>query len=82
MTAPGEITGKNEVAIIAFGERPTILASHTFDAKALQKGIDRIWSQRDSGAYLLDAIVETCQGFKKRGIRRPVIVAVTSEGRS
>ena len=80
LTAPNEVGKRNEVAIIGVGERPTILAGHTSDAKALQKGIDLIWSQRGSGAYLLDAIVETCQGFKKRGVRRPVIVALTTEG--
>ena len=34
----------------------------------------------DSGAYLLDAIVEVCQGFKKREASRPVIVSITTEG--
>jgi hypothetical protein len=46
----------------------------------LQKGTDRLWSQAGSGAYLLDAIIEVCQGLKKRGAARPVIVAVTIEG--
>ena len=71
---------KNEVAIIALGERPTILADYTTNRANLQKGIDRIWSLHGSGAYLLDGIVETCQGFKKRDARRPVIIAITTEG--
>jgi hypothetical protein len=80
LLAPNEAGLKNEVAIIGLGERPTILANHTSQMPALQKGIDLLWSQRGSGAYLLDAIVETCQGFKKRDVRRPVIVALTGEG--
>jgi hypothetical protein len=80
LTGTGEGAIKNEVAIVAIGGRPMIFTGYTHDRAALQKGIDRIWSLRDSGAYLLDAIVETCQAFKKRGARRPVIVAITSEG--
>lgn len=71
---------KNEVTIIAIGERPTVLADYTTNRAALQKGIDRIWSLHDSGAYLLDGIIEVCQGFKKREAGRPVIVALTAEG--
>lgn len=72
--------GKNQVAIIAIGERPTVFADYSTSAAALKKGVDRIWAAPDSGAYLLDAIVETCQGFKKREAARPVIVSITTEG--
>jgi hypothetical protein len=71
---------KNEVSIVAIGERPTVLADYSTNRAALQKGIDRIWALRDTGAYLLDGIPEVCQGFKKREAGRPVIVALTTEG--
>ena len=74
------VTPKNELAIIALGERPTILAEYATILPALQKGIDRIWSLRGTGAYLLDGIIEVCQGLKKREARRPVIIAITAEG--
>jgi len=74
----GEV--KNEVAIIAIGERPTVFTNYTFSQVELKKGVDRIWSMQGSGAYLLDGIIEVCQGFKKRAAQRPVIVAVLSEG--
>jgi hypothetical protein len=74
----GEV--KNEVAIIAIGERPTVFTNYTYNQVELKKGVDRIWSTQGSGAYLLDGIIETCQGFKKRGAQRPVIVAILSEG--
>jgi hypothetical protein len=83
---PGFVTAlttgavKNEVAIIAIGERPTVFTNYTFNQAELKKGIDRIWSMPGSGAYLLDGIIEVCQGFKKRGAQRPVIVAILSEG--
>ena len=71
---------KNEVAIIAIGERPTVFTNYTFQQGDLQKGIDRIWSVQGAGTYLLDGIIEVCQGFKKREAHRPVIVAILSEG--
>ena len=74
---PGQ---KNEVTIIAIGERPTVLADYSTNRAALQKGIDRVWALQDTGAYLLDGIIEVCQGFKKREAGRPVIVALTAEG--
>jgi hypothetical protein len=74
----GEV--KNEVAIIAIGERPTVFTNYTFSQVELKKGVDRIWSMQGSGAYLLDGIIEVCQGFKKREAPRPVIVAILSEG--
>jgi hypothetical protein len=80
LTNPNEAGRKNEVALIAFGERPTILTDYTTSTAALQKGINRIWSLPDAGAYLLDALLEVCQGFKKREAARPVIVAVAIEG--
>jgi hypothetical protein len=71
---------KNQISIIAIGERPTVFADYSTSPAALKKGVDRIWAMRDSGAYLLDAIVEVCQGFKKRGTSRPVIISITTEG--
>jgi hypothetical protein len=71
---------KHEVAIIAIGERPTVFTNYTFNQAELTKGINRIWSMQGSGAYLLDGIIEVCQGFRKREAQRPVIVAILSEG--
>src|SRR5262249_11805885 len=71
---------ENEVAIIGVGERPTILSEYSIDPKLVQKGIDRIWALDNSGMYLLDGIIEVCQGLKKREAARPVIVTVTTAG--
>jgi hypothetical protein len=71
---------KHDVSLITVGERPTILTEYTTNRVTLQQATDRLWDRPGSGAYLLDAIVEVCQGFKKRGAARPVIVAVTTEG--
>lgn len=79
LTNPNEAGRRNEVALIAFGERPTIFTDYTTDTAALQKGINRIFATPGSGPYLLDAIEETVTGFKKREATRPVIVAIAKE---
>jgi hypothetical protein len=71
---------KNEIAIIALAERPTILADASSDRVKMMKGVNRIFEQRGSGNYLLDGIIEVTRGFKKREAPRPVIVAITTEG--
>ena len=57
--------GKNQVAIIALAERPTILADYTVDADRLIKGVDRICRSRRCGDYLLDGIVEVSRGLQE-----------------
>jgi VWFA-related protein len=71
---------KNQVSLIATGERPTVLTEYTTSVGELQRGINRLWSLPDTGAYLLDAILETAKGFRKNEAKRPVIVAITQEG--
>jgi len=80
LLAPNEAGRRNEIALVALGERPTTLVEPTFDGEQLHKGIDKLFAQSGSGTYLLDGIIEVCQGFKKRGALRPVIVAITTEG--
>src|SRR5262249_15869181 len=60
--------------------RPTILSDYSSDPAQIKKGIDRIWGVDQSGMYLLDAIIETSQGFKKKEATRPVIVLITTSG--
>ena len=73
---------KHQVALIAIGERPTILTDYTSDLAELQQG-HRAGSSRlpGSGAYLLDGDHRSRRkGFKKREAQRPVIVAITHRG--
>jgi hypothetical protein len=71
---------RNQVALIAVAERPTILADYTADEAVLMKGVDRLFAMSGSGSYLLDGIIETSRGITKRQSPRPVIVAITTEG--
>jgi len=81
LTNPNASGAKNQVAIVATGERPTVMTDYTSSVAELQRGINRLWSLPDTGAYLLDSILEVVQGFKKHEAKRPVIVAITQEGR-
>src|SRR5262249_30093181 len=48
LTNPNESGKKNEIAIIAFGERPQIFTEYTSQPADLKKGVNRIWSQQGS----------------------------------
>jgi VWFA-related protein len=81
LTNPNERGEKNQISLIGFGERPTILTDYTSSPDQLKKGIDRIWAQQGSGPYFVDAVYEVVEAFKKRETARPVIVAIVAEGR-
>ena len=70
---------KNEVALIAVAERPTILVDYTTDQAKLLKGA-AVFTQPNSGAYMLDGILETARALKKREAARPVIVGIATNG--
>jgi VWFA-related protein len=71
---------KHQVALIGVGERPTVLVDFTGDQAKLLKGVGLIFPRAQSGAYLLDAVIEASRGFKKREAQRPVIVAIATSG--
>jgi Ca-activated chloride channel family protein len=76
-----EMGGNNPIALVTFGDRPTIVVDYTTNTARLQKGIDRLFAAPQSGAYLLDTISEVCNGLRKRSTSRRVILAITTEGR-
>jgi hypothetical protein len=72
---------KNEISIVTMADRPTLMVDVTRDATKLKKsGADRLFAQPGSGMYLLESIIETTKGFRKREAARPVIVTVMTEG--
>jgi Ca-activated chloride channel family protein len=74
------LRGKAEIALITFGERPTLVVDYTTDPVKLKQGIGRVFARSGAGAYFLEAVVEASQGFEKREAKRPVMVAVMTEG--
>ena len=75
-----QISGDHQVAVITFGDRPTIVKDYTRDATELQQAVGRIFPRPSSGSLLLDAIYSAAQGLERREATRPVIVAVTAAG--
>jgi VWFA-related protein len=73
--APG-----NHIAVITLADRPTITTDYTADPKRLSDAVGRLFSMGQSGATLLDAIVETAQGLRKRETPRAAIVPVITDG--
>jgi len=71
------LAGKGEMAIVTFGERPTLVADYTTDTKTLLAAGKRVFPRPSGGAYLMDAIVEVSHGFEKRRPARPVIAVLT-----
>jgi len=70
------LSGKAEISVQTFGERPTIQVEYTSDQKALLDGAHRVFPRAGAGGYLLDAIVEASRGLEKREPKRPVIVVL------
>jgi VWFA-related protein len=70
----------NNIAVITLAERPTIATDYTTDTKRLSDAVGRLFSMPQSGATLLDGIVETSQGMKRRETPRAVILPVVTDG--
>jgi len=80
MTEPLPGGGMNELAIVTLAGRPTIAANYTSNRQTLLDAANRIFSDSNSAAYLLDGIVETSQGLQRRSAMRPVMISITTEG--
>jgi Ca-activated chloride channel family protein len=64
------------ISLVEFGERPRVLADYTSDAALLAQGIGRVFSTPGSGAYTLEAVVETLNGLEKREAERSAILVI------
>ena len=73
------IDGLGPVALVTTADRPTILQDYTTDAARLRDAANRIFAMPDSGATMLDAIVEVSRGLGRRESDRAAIVVVTPE---
>ena len=73
------LQGVGPVAIVGLADRPTILRDYTTDQKLLLDGVGRVFATPDSGATLLDAIVEIGRGLQRREEDRAAMVILTTE---
>ncbi len=70
----------NPIALVTVGDRPTVAVNYTLDLPQLTAGISRLFAQPQSGAYLLDGLMEVAHGFGRQESMRRVIVAIATEG--
>jgi Ca-activated chloride channel homolog len=75
-----QMGGKHEIALIGFGERPTVLVDYTRDLERLEKGLGFVFARPGSGTYLMEAIIEAGRGLQRRKATRPTIIAVEARG--
>jgi von Willebrand factor type A domain len=73
------LDGVGPVAIIGVADRPTILRDYTTNQKQLEDGVNKVFAMPDSGATLLDAIVEISKGLERREEDRAAMVVLTTE---
>lgn len=72
--APG-----NQIAVIGLADRPTIITDYTNDLKKLSDAV-KIVAMPASGMTLLDGLMETTKGLKKREGPRAMLVPVVTDG--
>jgi VWFA-related protein len=70
---------QTEIALMTFGDRPTVVVPATTSATTLAGGIDRLFGRKGSGAYLLQAITDAAKTLSKKDNPRRVIVAFDME---
>jgi len=74
------MAGDHQIALIALADRPTIFVDYTSNRMRLEEGIGRLFSMSSSGMTLLDGLVETSAGLRRREATRAVIVPVITTG--
>ena len=74
------LDGKAEVALVTFGDRPTIVTDYTSDQKKLQDAAGRLFPRSGAGGDLLDTLVEVSRGIERRKPKRPVIAVLMMDG--
>ncbi len=73
------LAGFNQVAVYAFGDRAVPVVSFTQDQVTLRQGTTSMFGWSHQRSHLLDAVDLALRDMERLEIRRPVIVAITSE---
>jgi hypothetical protein len=68
-----------QLALMTFGERPTMRADFAAKPDAVQAAAARLFAVPGSGSYLLQALMDACQNLGKRSPVNPVIVVFSAE---
>lgn len=74
------MAGKNDIAVIGTGERPTVIQDYTQNLALLEKSLGVIYPRVGSGTYLLEALTDASAGLRRRKAQRPTIVIISTQG--
>jgi Ca-activated chloride channel family protein len=77
-TALGDL---GPVALIGFGDRPTVLAEFSMQPQTFAAGVGRVFQRPGAGATLLEAVSEAATGMARRESERAALVVLTAGGR-
>ena len=70
----------NEISLLGFGGPPRILVPSTTSLARLHEGVGDVFGFPGTAAYLLDAMSQAAEGFRRRESARPILVALTMDG--
>lgn len=74
------VTPAHQVALVTFGERPEVRSDYTTSPTQLKNAIGRLFAVPDSGAYLMEGLIDVSRGLQKRESERAVAIAIHTEG--
>ena len=73
------LAGFNQVAVYSFGDRAAPVVGFTQDQVKLRQGTTSMFGWSHQRSHLLDAVDLALRDMERLEIRRPAIVAITSE---
>ena len=83
-TALGRFVAKmsegNQISVIGLAARPTVLVDYTSNLRQLEQGVGRIFAQTNDGMTLLDGLIESSTGLRRRENTRAVLVPIITDG--
>jgi hypothetical protein len=72
--------GPHTITLMTMADRPTVQVKATTSKAQLLRGVKRLFAQPDSGAYMVESIIDASREIAKRKPGRAVILAITSFG--
>ena len=72
--------GPHTITLITVADRPTVQVKATTSKAQLLRAVQRLYTPPDSGAYMVEGIVEAARDITRRKPARAAIIALTSMG--
>lgn len=72
--------GPHTITLTTVADRPTVQVGPTTSKPQLVRAVNRLFAQPDSGATLIEGIIEASRAIQKRKPARATIIALTSFG--